>query len=95
LRQKVTCNQAKYQGVIHGLEETVKLVRGFQYDVNDRERCHVRLLIQGDSKLVINKLSGDWNCKSANMKQLLAKAQQLLLNLNKVSMPVLTFAHIH
>jgi ribonuclease HI len=97
LRQKVTCNQAEYQGVIRGLEETVKLVRGFQEqcDVNDREHCQVRLLIQGDSKLVINQLSGDWNCKSANMKPLLAKAQRLLSDLDKVSMAVVTFGHIY
>jgi probable phosphoglycerate mutase len=96
LRQKVTCNQAEYQGVIRGLEEILNLVRGFQeqYDVNDREHCQVRLLIQGDSKLVINQLSGDWNCKSANMKPLLAKAQRLLSNLDEVSMTVITFAHI-
>jgi probable phosphoglycerate mutase len=96
LGHNVTCNQAEYQGVIRGLEETVKLVSGFQeqYDVNNREHCQVRLLIQGDSKLVINQLSGDWNCNSANMKPLLAKAQRLLSNLDEVSMTVVTFAHI-
>ena len=43
-----------------------------------------RILIQGDSKLVINHMQGTWKCTHRNLKPLHDRAQQLLAEFKDV-----------
>jgi ribonuclease HI len=97
IRKKSTNNQAEFQGAVIGLEETIKLVKECQkqYSVDSTNRCHVTLLLQGDSQLVIKQLDGEYKVKSPNIKPLYAKSQKLLSELHKLASTNVTFEHIY
>ena len=65
--EKHTNNQAEYLGLIIGLLKAL--------DLNVKT-----LMIKGDSKLVLNQVSGKWQVKSENLKNL-AKQSRSLINL--------------
>ena len=52
--EKSTNNHAEYAGLILGLQQAVEM------DIK-------RLLIKGDSQLVINHMNGAYKCKSPNL----------------------------
>ena len=59
-----TNNQAEYQALINGLEELAKKYTG-------------ELLVQGDSQLVINQLTGEWQVKKPELLPLYARVKAL------------------
>ena len=59
---RATNNEAEYQGLIEGLS-ALKPCGG--------------LKVYGDSKLVIEQVTGNWKVKAENLKPLCAKAQEL------------------
>jgi ribonuclease HI len=65
--ENTTNNKAEYKGLILGLKKAIKL--------NIKT-----ILIQGDSKLVINQVSNLWKIKNEGLKPLHAKTQELLKN---------------
>jgi ribonuclease HI len=92
-----TNNQAEYQGAISGLQEVLKIVEecNNQYQIENPSGCHVTMLVQGDSKLVINQLRGDYQCKSNNLKPLYAKAKTMVSDLGQLATLDVTFEHIY
>ena len=65
LGNNVTNNYAEYNGLIMGLEDTIK------HNIKN-------IIIEGDSLLVINQLIGKWKVKSDNIKSLYERASILL-----------------
>jgi ribonuclease HI len=51
---QATNNEAEYEALIHGLQITISL--GIK-----------RLLVYGDSAMVINQVNKDWDCTKDNM----------------------------
>lgn len=74
---KNTNNQAEYTGLIIGMELAKK--HGYR-----------KLEIQGDSKLVVNQVTGVFSCKSNNLKDLCDKAKSLIHEFDEV-----TISHIY
>lgn len=59
-----TNNHAEYAGLILGLQKAIEL--GIK-----------KMLVEGDSLLVINQMKGTYQCKSANLIELYEKAKEL------------------
>ena len=66
-----TNNHAEYAGLILGLQEAVRL------DIK-------RLLVKGDSQLVINHMKGIYKCLSPNLIDLYKKAKELESNFDEI-----------
>jgi ribonuclease HI len=60
-----TNNVAEYSSLIHLLKESIK--RGIQ-----------RILIRGDSQLIINQVTGAWQCKDPYMSELCNEVKVLM-----------------
>ena len=73
LGEDKTNNEAEYEG----------LILGVQY-LTIQHQQDKRILIQGDSKLVINHMQGTWKCTHKNLKPLHDRAQQLLAEFKDV-----------
>jgi ribonuclease HI len=81
--QGVTNNEAEYKALIAALTDLVgrigkagKSPKGFTLE------------IKGDSALVINQAAGNWKCKGANLRPLLAEVRNLTSQFGEV-----TFIH--
>ncbi|HET8523675.1 MAG TPA: ribonuclease HI family protein [Thermomicrobiales bacterium] len=70
LGDKVTNNQAEYLTLIRAMERLRHLL-------GDRAK-NVSVLIQGDSQLVINQVTGSWKVKNAALRPLHLRATALL-----------------
>jgi ribonuclease HI len=66
-----TNNEAEYKAIIRGLEELLKTYSG-------------DLLIEGDSKLVINQLRGEWKVKKQDLIPYFNRVKELEAKLNKI-----------
>lgn len=68
LHGRVTNNVAEYLSLLHGLRwlESVE------------SKDEFRVLIVGDSQLVLNQIAGTWKCKHERMRQHLAEATRRL-----------------
>lgn len=73
---RATNNQAEYTGLLEGLKEASK--RGIK-----------DLLVEGDSKLVIEQLKGGWKVRDAGMKRLFDECKTVLKGFSYV-----VFTHI-
>jgi ribonuclease HI len=62
--EKATNNHAEYAGLILGLQQAVEL------DIK-------RLMVKGDSQLVINHMKGIYKCSSPNLIELYNRAKEL------------------
>lgn len=60
-----TNNEAEYSALIEGLKQALTL--GW-----------TEILVQGDSRLVVNQVTGSWKVKKDNLKPLNAKSKALL-----------------
>jgi len=67
----VTNNVAEYVGLIQGLEQV-------RANLGARKAGKVELLIQGDSKLVICQVTGEWKTKNMNLKSYNERAKRAL-----------------
>jgi len=74
---KVTNNYAEYTALIMGLESALYM------DITD-------LLVEGDSLLVINQMTGKYKCHSSNLLPLYNKANELKAKFNYIE-----FQHIY
>ncbi len=64
LGRHVTNNVAEYQGLLLGLQQA-------------RERGVRRLVVKGDSKLVVNQVSGRWRVEKPHLQKLQKQARKL------------------
>jgi ribonuclease HI len=62
--ENATNNHAEYAGLILGLQHAIEL------DIK-------KLLVKGDSQLVLNHMTGVYKCKSPNLVQLYDRAKEL------------------
>jgi ribonuclease HI len=62
--KRVTNNVAEYYGLLGGLYSCLQL-------------GYTNIMVEGDSKLVIEQVFGTWNCKDKKMIALCAKAKEL------------------
>ena len=69
--ENATNNHAEYAGLILGLQQAVEM------DIK-------RLLIKGDSQLVINHMNGTYKCKSPNLIELYDRAKELEKNFDEM-----------
>jgi ribonuclease HI len=68
-----TNNEAEYRTLIAGVETVLSRMRELGIDPGE-----ARLEIRGDSKLVLNQLSGQWKAKDARMRALRDQTLSLL-----------------
>jgi ribonuclease HI len=91
-----TNNQAEYQGAICGLQQTfndlVEYARGQNLA---REAFPVDLILQGDSKLVINQLKGVYQCRNSNLIPCYRQCMNLVAEMKKVATVTITFEHVY
>ena len=69
--KRETNNRAEYAGLILGLQEAVN--RGIKH-----------LLVQGDSQLVINQMTGAYQCNSLNLVECYELAKDLETTFDKI-----------
>jgi ribonuclease HI len=77
VREKATNNEAEYTGLIIGLNKAIEL--------NIRS-----LLVNGDSLLVINQMTGKYKCNSANLLPFYTTAKELTKNFDTIK-----FQHVY
>jgi dUTP pyrophosphatase len=75
LEGKVTNNEAEYTGLLAGL----RLMCSMQSSMPGIGGA--ALIVEGDSKLVIEQVFGSWKCKDARMKALAGAAKELVQSL--------------
>ncbi len=66
---QLTNNQAEYMTLIEALK--------WLADDLGEARKNAKVVIHGDSKLVVNQINGTWKVKHANMKPLVEEARKL------------------
>lgn len=76
--EPLTSNQAEWMSLINGLKHALVALRGEHYGAKFPKPESCRLIIRGDSKLVIQQVKKRWKCKVAHLKELQAKADWLL-----------------
>lgn len=83
---KNTNNQAEYHGILIGLKKALELIR--------RETINVEeIVVQGDSKLVIKQLNGEYKVRSSNLHQLYTRCIKVITQINEFNVPI-RFVHI-
>ena len=83
LGDNITNNHAEYSGLFHGLEALTK--------ISNNES----ILIQGDSLLVINQMSGKYKVNSANLMELYLKCITLIKDIKGIKgIKPIEFNHI-
>ena len=93
---KQTNNQAEYRGVICGLRQIFdELVSFTKENSLVPEACQVNLVVQGDSKLVIEQLKGGYQCNSAKLKPLHKQCNTLISRINSLARLTIHFEHIY
>ncbi len=68
-----TNNEAEYWALLAGLRALLSQLRAAKIDPRQ-----VRLVVRGDSQLVIRQLQGEWKAKDPRMRELRDLASQLL-----------------
>jgi ribonuclease HI len=76
-----TNNGAEYQALIAALEDLRSRILRAGKKPED-----FTVLIRGDSKIVINQVSGSWKCKHAGLKPLCDQAQLLVSKFKEVQL---------
>jgi len=64
LRKGLTCNQSEYVALVTGLEIA-------------KERNIQHILVKGDSKLICNQVSGNWEVKSEKLRPFYQAVKEL------------------
>lgn len=91
-----TNNQAEYQGAICGLQQSLNDVVEYARGHNlTREACPVDIILQGDSKLVINQLKGVYQCRNSNLILCHRECMNLVAEMNKVANVTVTYEHVY
>jgi ribonuclease HI len=79
--QQVTNNEAEYDTLIAALEATLKRL----YDAKADPQT-ARLLVRGDSLLVLNQVKGEWKCKEPRLRPRMTHVRQLLGNFKEAKL---------
>ena len=79
--QQVTNNEAEYDTLIASLEATLKRLRDAGADPQT-----ARLIIRGDSLLVLNQVKGEWKCKEPRLRPRMTHVRQLLANFKEAKL---------
>jgi ribonuclease HI len=82
---KLTNNQAEYMALAAGLTHVLK---------NGRMMKIERLIVQGDSKLVINQVNSTWKCKKTHLQALRLEVMQLYADIRKEIGIDMMFVHV-
>jgi ribonuclease HI len=70
LGNQVTNNQAEYMTLIHGLEKLAQL--------RDNKLTDTRVIVRGDSQLVLNQIAGTWKVRNEGLRPLHKRATALV-----------------
>ena len=73
--ERNTNNYAEYNGLINGLELAI-----------ENNLTNEKILVYGDSLLVINQINKKWKCHASNLIPLFDKVNQLLKKFNNVQL---------
>jgi len=75
-----TNNEAEYQSLIASLENLVGIIRAAGKDPGNYS-----VQVQGDSRVVINQVTGEWQVKAPNLVPLYRQARELLAQFGSVT----------
>ena len=84
-----TNNEAEYTGLRIGLLRTLKHLNDNRQECNG---CHI--LVQGDSKLVINHVIGKFRCKAENLQPLLKECLDTINIIKTQHQCKMNFVHV-
>lgn len=91
-----TNNEAEYQGVVSGLIHALNEVRDFvTLHSLTEDTCQVKLVVQGDSDLIIQQLIGSYNCNSPKLQPFHKKAKQIVFDMKKIASVDVTYEHVY
>jgi ribonuclease HI len=91
-----TNNEAEYQGAVSGLIHALNEVRDFiTLHSLTKDTCQVKLVVQGDSDLIIQQLTGTYNCNSPKLQPFHKKAKQIVSDLQKMASVDVTYEHVY
>ena len=91
LGSRATNNFAEYHGLICGLYEAKKVATNFTRIENDR----IFLKVCGDSDLVIQQMTGSYQCKSKNLISLHQEAKTLIAEMEQLAPMEVSFEHVY
>ena len=91
---RATNNQAEYHGVIVGLAVALEQIQQQQKN-SDIPPPTIKLIVQGDSHLIIQQLRGEYQVKSKKLKPLYARAQQLLTQIQETTSCSVVLEHVY
>jgi ribonuclease HI len=87
--RQATNNVAEYLGLVSALRVAKRQVLDLLFDGSSQKSpfslLEMKLVIQGDSKLVIEQLQGSWQCKHPNLQPLYAEALNLIEEIRRMS----------
>ena len=75
-----TNNEAEYQSLIASLEDLTEVIKDAGKDPGNYS-----VQIQGDSRVVINQVTGEWQVKAPNLVPLYQQVQELLSGFGSVT----------
>ena len=87
---KRTNNEAEYGGIISGLSVALDQLDSFCEHRNDME-----FIIQGDSKLIIKQLEGEYKVKSQKLKPLFERSTSLLKRIESDNQCTVVLQHVY
>jgi len=90
-----TNNFAEYWGVVIGLRTALREVEHLKASWTQRRDPCVNLIVQGDSKLVINQLLGVWKVKKPELQPLWRKARQQQLEIERITQCTTSLEHVY
>ncbi|CAB9519403.1 Pfam:RnaseH [Seminavis robusta] len=90
-----TNNMAEWQGVLVGLEQLVEHVERFRVKTENL-KPRLKVVIQGDSQLVVRQLQGVYKCNHPHLKPYKKQADNVLVKLKKMAhVPMITYEHVY
>lgn len=87
-----TNNVAEYQGLICGLREAKDAINSFE---KTHKGAGVRVVVRGDSDLIIQQMQGTYQCKSANLTVVHNTAKDLVTEIESISLVQVEFQHVY
>lgn len=89
----LTNNIAEYEGLLIGLRKACEEAK--KYRTTPLSLIHTNLVVQGDSKLIINQLNGEFQCKNILLKPKHREAVELLEALERLGACKKALEHIY
>jgi ribonuclease HI len=86
-----TNNNAEYRGLVAGLKVILEEVTKMEWTGPKQ----VKLIIQGDSKLIIKQIKGEWQVKNEGLKPLYRETKDLIRRIENVCECVTILEHVY